>query len=153
MYVCTSKSFNNFITSLITFNTLIQHGAYIHDQNYQLNGKITIAHCEDYPSTTAKMDISSIYQISFVCRLCTATCIIVSDLCATYLVCVCCMHWQFVCSIAQCCVVRSVLLCSSICTFMQYVCSTHCTITVIFCNIITLHSLFDSFYMLLKFFC
>ena len=41
----------------------LQIHTYLHD------GKITIAHCKDNPSVTAKMDISSIHQVSFQCRL------------------------------------------------------------------------------------
>ena len=63
----------NFVTSLITFNALSMALVFMISLELFTRWKITITHSKDYPSTTAKMDISSIYQVSFICRLHVAT--------------------------------------------------------------------------------
>ena len=111
------------------------HGAYIH-QEYSCNGKITIAHSEDYPSTTARMDISNVHQVSFMCRLYIATlmCWLYVQLTYMQFVCVACAC-SFVCSLAQ--YVCSVVLCSSIVVMCSTcVCDMYCSLSTKYCSFI-----------------
>lgn len=119
-----------------------RNSTYIH-QKYSCNGKITIAHSEDYPSAAARMDISNVHQVSFMCRL------YVLALCATYLyvVHVCCMCMQFC---LQFSVVRMVCcLCSSIVVMCStYVCNMYYSkykVLQFYCSIYTCNYIMSSF--------
>ena len=122
MYASTLILFNNFITPRSP-----QHGTYIYSMFSPRDSKIMIAHCEDYLSATMKMDISSIHQVGFMCRLYIVTSMYQLCVQLTYLDCVRYVRTQF-------CLQFSAVICSTVCSFVQYMCSMQCSLSTKYCG-------------------
>ena len=121
-------------TPMITFNALSMVLSYIFMISLQIF-TIAIAHCEDYPSGTAKMDISSIATSGqfYLQNIATQLHECVSFVCN--LLCLCVLHVHIVLSVVLVQYGLQLCMCSTCVVATQYSLSTKLP-TVLFCSII-----------------
>lgn len=114
--------FANSITFLIIYHMLSQLKYMIRLEIF-MRQQITVAIYEEYASVTGRMDVSSAYQVSFLCSLYVATsmCWLCMQ-CSQYMcvACVCSIICSFLYYSLSFCVVTFVILCSMYVIRMQF---------------------------------
>ena len=156
MYVYCMYNNNNihmYLSYCLTTQSLFMRldGTYIHiftvslaicdSKLYQLFVKITQVQQQEW-IFLVYVRTSGYFHVQIICSY-----INVLVLCATCIHSLYALHVDVVLFAVQCsfCTVRLIVLCSTICSFVQYMCSLSIKYCTVFCSVMTLHFFLDSY--------